>query len=59
MHPNESSTVIWLVHRAQSWRGEISTHYDSNQCGCEPDVLIEYTGIDGVRRVVKLSRGQI
>lgn len=49
MQPNESSTVIRIVHSDRSWPGD--THYDSNRCGCEPDVLIEYTGSDGVRRV--------
>ena len=55
---DERSTVIRIVHRARSWRGEISTHYDSNQCGCKPDVLIEYTGSDGVRRVVSAVENQ-
>ena len=52
---NESSTVIRLVHRARAWRGDISTHYESNQCGCMPDVIIEYTGPEGVRRVIRME----
>lgn len=52
---NESSTVIRIAHHARSWRGEISTHYDSIECGCRPDVLIEYTGSDGKRHIIRMG----
>lgn len=54
--PNENSTAIRIKHRARGWRGEIATHYDSSECACGPDVLIEYTDTYGVRRVIRLVR---
>ena len=52
--PNENSTVIRLDHKPRG-RG-ISTHYDSTECGCRPDIYIEYTDQYGARKSIRLSR---